>query len=470
MFFIRLSVCIHTILYVFRKPVIVAVPCKEEYSLPSTPVTPHNSVIGQDKSPGHQRVSFNLSPISENKVLQQQDTGLDGFASGSRASVIPSAPPASRISSLLSSAVSVGSSVAYTDPPAPSPRRKSIHINLYRLEQKIHDVGLKDARPNEVATLPSMQNKASKPKPTPTAIDTGDLISDIPKTITIKEVIAPLAQKKDDKQTSPKPSPPSPRVGVLDEDAELGVVGKMMGVWFGNPYVDMLLSRKEDGETVRAAMREYNEMLKHVPPKKIVKYNKLVTPEERAFNRIYTTMTLSALKAVERVYESRKKVVAMTDKVNTVKRVKQDLMDGRHKINEFHRSRQEAIHNWKEEESKKQAKATETKEAEKKMVVKRKQYKKGVRLQQKSILAADKKFFEQFNQQNNLVKHTLAQEDAKLLRDETVHANVESTKRQQEDEIRMLHEVRRYIEYRGLKLRSEGVAEKARLNTHVLQV
>jgi len=341
---------------------------------------------------------------------------------------------------------------------------------LYRLEQKIHDVGIKDTAPNEVATLPSMQNKTSKLKPTLTAIDTGDLIPEIPKTITIKEVTAPLAQKKDDKQTSPKPTLPSPRMGVLDEDAELGIVGKMMGVWFGNPYVDMLLSRKEDGETVRAAMREYNEMLKHVPPKKIVKHNQLVTPEERAFNRIYTTMTLSALKAVERVYESRKKVVAMTDKVNTVKKVKQDLMDGRHKINEFHRSRQEAIHNWKEQESRKQAKATEAKETEKKMVVKRKQYKKGVRLQRKSILSADKKFFEQFNQQNNLVKHTLAQEDAKLFRDETIHEKVESTKRQREDEIHMLHEVRRYMEYRGLKLRSEGVAEKTKLNTHVLQV
>ena len=459
----------------FRRPVIISIPCKQEYSIPPTPVTPQNSLIAQEnvlKSPVHQRVSFSLSPISEDKVLPQQGTGLDGSTSGSRASVYPSAPPTSRRSSLPSSAVSVGSAGASIDPPAPSAsQRKSVHINLYWLEQKMHDVEVKDTMPNEVASLPSalpsVQNKSSKPKATAAAAITEDLISELPKTTTIKEVTAPHVQKKDDKLTLPKPSP---RVGALDEDGELGIAGKMMGIWFGNPYADMLLSKKEDGETVRAAMREYGEMLRHLPPKKIVKHNKLVTPEERAFNRIYTTMTLSALKAVERVYESRKKVVAMTDKVNTVKRVKQDLMDGRHKINEFHRSRQEVIHNWKEEESKKQAKATEVKEAEKKMVVKRKQYRKGLRLQCKSIQAADKKFVEQFSHQNNLVKHTLAQEDAKLLRDEVVHEKVENAKQQREDELRMIHEVRRYMEYRGLKLRSEGATEKARLNAEVLEV
>lgn len=452
-------------------PVIVAVPCKEDYSIPPTPDIPQNSVIAQDntmKSPGHQRVSFNLSPISEDKVLQQEAVGIDGSTSDSRTSVTPLVPPTSRRSSLPSSAVSVGSTVTCPDPPAPcsSPYRKSVHVNLYWLEQKIHDVELSDATPNKVATLPSMQNKSSKPKATPTAINTEHLIPEIPKVTTIKEVITPHVQKKEDKQTLPKPSP---RVGSLDEDG-LGVAGKMMGMWFGNPYADMLLSRKEDGETVRAAMREYSEMLKHLPPKKIVRHNKLVTPEERAFNRIYTTMTLSALKAVERVYESRKKVVAMADKVNTVKKVKQDLMDGRHKITEFHKSRQEAIHSWKEEECKKHAKATEEKEAEKKVVAKRKQHRKGLRLQRKSIQAADRKFFEQFSQQNNLVKHTLAQEDAKLLRDEDVHEKVENTKHQREDEQRMMHEVRRYMEYRGFKLRSEGVAEKAKLNTQILEV
>ena len=452
----------------FRRPVIVSVPCKQEYSIPPTPVTPQNSLIAQDsvpalKSPGHQRVSFNLSPISEDKVLKLQDT------SGSRTAVSPSAPPTSRRSSLRSSAVSVGSAADSTDPPAPcvSPHRKSVHINLYWLEQKIHDAEVKDTVSNEVATLPSVQNKISKPKDTSGAIITAeDLTSDIPKTATIKEVTTPHVQKKDDKHTVPKPSP---RVGALDED-ELGISGKMMGLWFGNPYADMLLSKKEDGETVRAAMREYSEMLKHLPPKKIVKHNKLVTPEERAFNRIYTTMTLSALKAVERVYESRKKVVAMTDKINTVKKVKQDLMDGRHKISEFHKSRQEAIHGWKEEESKKQAKAAEEKDAEKKIATRRKQYRKGLRLQRKSIQTADKKFYEQFSQQNNLVKHTLAQEDAKLLRDEIVHENVESAKQQREDEMHMLREVRRYMEYRGLKLRSEGANERAKLNTQILEV
>ena len=455
----------------FRRPVIVSIPCKQEYSIPPTPVTPQNSLIAQDsvpalKSPGHQRVSFNLSPISEDKVLKLQDTS---FTSASRTSVSPSAPPTSRRSSLRSSAVSVGSTGESTDPPAPcaSPHRKSVHINLYWLEQKLHDAEVKDTGASEVATLPSVQNKTSKSKATSAATVTEDLISDIPKTTTIKEVTAPHVQKKDDKPAVLKPSP---RVGAFDDDSELGIEGKMMGLWFGNPYADMLLSKKEDGETVRAAMREYGEMLKHLPPKKIVKHNKLVTPEERAFNRIYTTMTLSALKAVERVYESRKKVVAMTDKINTVKKVKQDLMDGRHKINEFHRSRQEAIHSWKEEESKKQAKAAEEKDVEKKMATKRKQYRKGLRLQRKSIQTADKKLYEQFSQQNNLVKHTLAQEDAKLLRDEIVHEKVESAKQQREDEMHMLREVRRYMDYRGLKLRSEGATERARLNTQILEV
>lgn len=475
----NLFFCLVSSIY-FRRPVIVAIPCKQEYSIPPTPVTPQNSLISQEnvlKSPGPQRVSFNLSPISENKVLQHQDTGVNTITSGSRASASssapPSAPPASRRSSFPSSStVSVGSAAAATDPPAPcsSPHRKSVHVNLYWLEQKIHDVESKDTMPNEVVTLPSVQTKGSKHKTASATINTEDLISDIPKTTTIKEVTAQHAQKKDDKHTSISLPKPSPKAGVLNEDNELGVAGKMMGLWFGNPYADMLLSRKEDGETVRAAMREYKEMLEHLPPKKIVKHNKLVTPEERAFNRIYTTMTLSALRAVERVYESRKKVVAMADKASTVKKVKQDLMDGRHKISEFHKSRQEAIHNWKEEESKKQAKATEEKEAEKKMVVKKKQYRKGLRLQRKSIQTADKRFFEQFSQQNNLVKHTLAQEDAKLLRDEIIHEKVESAKQQREDEMRMLHEVRRYMEYRGLKLRSEGAAEKARLNAQVLEV
>jgi len=465
----------------FRKPIVVAhVPGKGD-SLPQTPELPLAVTDVQDiiKSPVNvqqQRVTFDLSPISEDKPVKHPDHNLESSVSiCSASSIIPSAPPTSRRTSVPSS-VSLGSSTDHPPAPCSSPQRRSLHINLYRLEQNIRNAKAKDNTflSHGVTTLTpakAVKHKSQQaPKPT-SASRTG--VSDVPNiTVTANDITKSIAAKKELKSAPPRVSPRA-KVGPAkskEEEDEMGVKGKMMDVWFGNPYADMLLSKKEDGETVRAVMREYEEMLRQLPPKKIVKHNKLVTPEERVFNRIYTTMTLSALKAVERVYESRKKVVSMTDKVDTVKRIKQDLLDGKQRINEFHKARQERIHDWKEEESKMQAKAAAAKKAEKKVVVKKKQHRRALRLQNQSIRAADKKFLQQFSQQNNLVKHTLVQEDTKLYRDEIVHENLESTRLHREEEQHMLHEVRRYMEYRGLKLRSEGAAEKAKLNTHVLQV
>ena len=465
-----------TIIY-YRKPIVVThVPGKED-SIPPTPEVPLTvaEILDTVKSPVHQKVTFDLSPISEDRPVKHQEHGQQGrswdssISVGSAASIIPSAPPTSRRTSVPSS-ISLASSSDHPPAPCSSPHRRSLHINLYRLEKNIRDAQSKDDAFLSSGVTTMTQAKVVKHKPKQVHKATTDTIPDIPSvTVTPKEIAASVAAKKELKSAPPRVSQ---RVGPIDNkcDDELGVKGKIMGVWFGNPYADMLLSKKEDGETVRAAMREYEEMLKQLPPKKIVRHNKLITPEERVFNRIYTTMTLSALKAVERVYESRKKVVAMTDKVDTVKRMRQDLLDGRQRINDFHKTRQEKIHDWKEQESKTQAKAAAARKAEKKMVVKKRQHRKALRLQNQSIRTADKKFFQQFSQQNNLVKHTLAQEDTKLYREEIVHENVESTRQHQEEEQHMLHEVRRYMEYRGLKLRSEGAAERAKLNAHVLQV
>lgn len=451
-------------------------PGKQD-SIPPTPETPLNiaEVLDTVKSPVHQRVTFDLSPISEDKSVKQQDhiqqdhTLDSSITVSSGASVMPSAPPTSRRTSVPSS-ISLGSSTDHPPAPCSSPQRRSLHINLYRLEQNIHNAESGDDTTLSHGMTTLTQGKVVKHRPKRVPKTTADTKPEIPNvTVTPTEIAKSIAAKKELKSAPPRVSP---RVGPTEskDDDEMGVKGKMMGVWFGNPYADMLLSKKEDGETVRAAMKEYEEMLRQLPPKKIVRHNKLVTPEERVFNRIYTTMTLSALKAVERVYESRKKVVAMTDKADTVKRIKQDLLDGRQRINDFHKARQEKIHDWKEQESKTQAKAAAARRAEKKLVVKKKQHRKVLRLQNQSIRTADKKFFQQFSQQNNLVKHTLAQEDTKLYRDEIVHDNVQSTRQQREEEQHMLHEVRRYMEYRGLKLRSEGAAERVKLNAHVLHV
>jgi len=461
----------------YRKPIVIAhVPGKQD-SMPPTPEIPLNvaEVLDIVKSPVHQRVTFDLSPISEEKSVDhsQPDHTLESSITvSSGASIIPSAPPTSRKTSVPSS-ISLGSSTDHPPAPCSSPQRRSLHINLYRLEQNIRNVESRDdtTLSHGMTTLPQGKVVKHKPKRAPKATTDPKIgVNEFPNvTITPKEIATSVAAKKELKSAPPRVSP---RVGPTEikDNNEMGVKGNMMGIWFGNPYADMLLSKKEDGETVRAAMKEYEEMLRQLPPKKIVTHNKLVTPEERVFNRIYTTMTLSALKAVERVYESRKKVIAMTDKADTVKRIKQDLLDGRQRINDFHKARQEKIHDWKVQESRNQAKAAAVRKAEKKIVVKKKQHRKVLRLQNQSIRTADKKFFQRFSQQNNLVKHTLAQEDTKLYRDEIVHDNVESTRHQREEEQHMLHEVRRYMEYRGLKLRSEGAAERAKLNAHVLQV
>ena len=237
---------------------------------------------------------------------------------------------------------------------------------------------------------------------------------------------------------------------------------------------DMVLSKKEDGKRVRIAEKEIMkgaEKAKEQPSKpREVKESTRMSKDELFFTRAYATMTLSALRAVERMHEARKKADALIQKANLVSQMKQERMERKEKIEKFRRDLKENIITWKITEEDRLERMQEQILAK----TSEEHLSKSQCLDTAAIAtqrhAEDQKFACEFSQHNTLVGNMICREDQKLSKNTSYQERKERVERMREVSREQQEAVKRIMELREAKLLQECATARKELDTKMLQV
>ena len=237
---------------------------------------------------------------------------------------------------------------------------------------------------------------------------------------------------------------------------------------------DTVTSKKEDGNRVRIAEKEIKESAekaKEQPSKSCkVKKSTGMSKDELLFTRACGTMTLSALRAVEKVHEARKKVDTLIQKANLVSQMKQERMERREKIEKFHRDLKEDITMWKITEEDRLESMREQ------ILVKKNEelLNKSQCLDTAAITtqraAEDQKLASEFSQQNTLVGNMMSREDQKLSKNASYQERKERVERMREVSREHQEMVKKFMELREAKLLQECATARKELDAKMLQV
>ena len=241
-----------------------------------------------------------------------------------------------------------------------------------------------------------------------------------------------------------------------------------------NHVEDVATSRREDGHRVRIAKKEIKETVRRAnepPPKTCsVKQPTVMSKDEMTFTRAYATMTLSALRAVEKVREARKKADVLIQKANLVAKMKHERMERREKIEKFHREFKENITMWRIAQENRLESMEEQLLAKKSEEVLRRVHSHDTAMTTIQRHKEDKKFAREFSQQNTLVRNMVCQEDQKVLKDGRFQEVRERVGGMREVSLEHQEMVRRYMEQRDAKLLQEGATARKDLDANMLQV
>ena len=258
-----------------------------------------------------------------------------------------------------------------------------------------------------------------------------------------------------------------------NENNNIELAGQTAKVLTHNQLPDLATTKREDGKALRAAEREISQnfaKIRQPPPQPVRELRpKLVGKEHHSFTRAYATMTLSALRSIEKVHETRKKGEELMRKANLVSCIKQERVIRRSKIEEFQRSLRESALEWKSDESHRLEEArSKQKEQQQAEILKQSQ------VHDSSIVSMqrqleDQEFACEFGRQNTLVGSTLSKEDRKISKDSMQSETNERVRLARALSAEQQQLVKKYMESRKTKLIREGVERKNELDIRLLE-
>ena len=255
------------------------------------------------------------------------------------------------------------------------------------------------------------------------------------------------------------------------DDMEL--YGQMAEVLSHDQLPNLTASKKEDGKALRAEEKEISDKVAKLrrPPLQPIREvrPKPIGKEQHSFTRAYATMTLSALKSIEKVHEARRKGEELIRKANLVAKIKQERVVRRTKIEEHQRSLRENILEWKTDELQRLEEAKiKQRERHEMEVMKR------VEVHDEQVHSVQKQYEEQefaseFSRQNTLVSSALSKEDRKASQDCMQSKTKERVQQARTLSMEQQELVKRYMESRKAQLIREGAEIKRELDIKTLE-
>ena len=237
---------------------------------------------------------------------------------------------------------------------------------------------------------------------------------------------------------------------------------------------DTVTSKKEDGNRVRIAEKEIKESAEKAreqPSKSCkVKESTGMSKDELLFTRACGTMTLSALRAVEKVHKARKKADTLIQKANLVSQMKQERMERREKIEKFRRDLKEDITMWKITEEDRLESMREQILTKKNEELLNKSQCLDTAAIATQRATEDQKLACEFSQQNTLVGNMISREDQKLSKNASYQERKERVERMREVSREHQEMVKKFMELREAKLLQECATARKELDAKMLQV
>ena len=361
---------------------------------------------------------------------------------------------------------------------ASSKMKYTMHINLGKLQQKLTDAenlqpeGINKAFQSTFRYKGKSNTKGQKVKqlsPSKGRDETGTL----PKSeMSAKDADVLTSDSLAKSVQLPEAADNQVRGEVGGESME--VMGHFVRAVPCDRVTDTVMSKKEDGNRVRNAEKEIKESAekaKEQPSKsRKVKESTGMSKDNLLFTRACGTMTLSALRAVEKVHEARKKADTLIQKANLVSQMKQERMERREKIEKFRRDLKEDITMWKITEEDRLERMRE-------QILARKNDELLSKLQCLDTAAIvtqrhaeDQNFACEFSQQNTLVGNMICREDQKLSKNASYQERKERVERMREVSREHQEMVKKFMELREAKLLQECATARKELDAKMLQV
>ena len=245
-----------------------------------------------------------------------------------------------------------------------------------------------------------------------------------------------------------------------------------------NRAENMAAARQEDGLRVREAERQIKEVVaksREVSPPKLTPPTTIhgvprLNKGELAFRRVFGTMSLAPLLAVERKHQLNKMRSSLSSKADHVLSMKQEREERRRKIDEVRRKNRELIESWRVSEENKIAKLQEEnarKETQQKMRLSLKRNKCQANRRREM---EEREFAVWFTQQNCAIRREQNKNDQSLREEEKAEELKDQVQLLAEEAEQKRCEAMREREIMAARVTWEGVVDKRQLNTKVVEV
>lgn len=251
------------------------------------------------------------------------------------------------------------------------------------------------------------ENMKETIKPTTTTADLERAIRDA-KTVLKKE---PVKKKK-----APKKRVCFSRDSLLEKSMELSIRGEHQSIEFMNKGDEKQHLIQDGANELREAKKEIKVILSELRQVPEIDHDKTkpeITKDAHSFTRGHTTMSLSTLRALDKMYQYNRKANDLAAKTNTVAQIRHERDIRRERILEHQQMIKETVINWKMSEE------LRLERERKKLETKRKQN----QMKQVACLQAmtdavhrrqdREKFASDFRQQHVMIENTINREKRK---------------------------------------------------------
>lgn len=246
-------------------------------------------------------------------------------------------------------------------------------------------------------------------------------------------------------------------------------------------FENLARTRREDGKRVREGEKQImqylaetrkplTKALHRVDPPTTIHGNPRLTKEAAAFGRAFKSMTLSTLKALDRIHEAGRDNENWNRKAAHVSRMKMEREKRRQKIKEFRQRMKETIEAWKIMEENKIARMREQNAKKVSQDLLERSVRRNVDGMSRAKEAKEQSFATEFTQQVTSIGREIMKDDREMATEEKKAETKEQVQQLAEAARQRREEIQTDREIRDTQLMWEGALAKKELDRKVVQV
>ena len=246
-------------------------------------------------------------------------------------------------------------------------------------------------------------------------------------------------------------------------------------------FENLAQMKKEDGKRVREAEKQImrrlaetrkppTKALRRVDPPTTIHGNPRLTKEAVAFSRAFKSMTLSTLKAVDRIHEAGRENENWNRKAAHVSRMKMEREKRRQKIQEFRQRMKETIEAWKIMEENKIARMQEQNAKKVSQDLLDRSIRRNADDMSRAREAKEQSFATEFTRQVIRIGREIMKDDHEMATEEKKAETKEQVQQLTEAARQRREELQTDREIRDTQLMWEGALAKKELDRKIVQV